>query len=94
MLTDDDKQWLERQLKKLKEYIDDRTHDAETRLLRAFSDYNIASDVRMRKLEADTSNIDASTTKRLGELERRVTEMDIRIIRLEGREPPARLPQP
>ena len=28
--------------KELREYIDERTHDAETRLLRAFSDYQHA----------------------------------------------------
>jgi hypothetical protein len=51
------------------EYIDERTHDAETRLLRAFNDYNNSASRRFRKLEADTSNIDASTTQRLGERE-------------------------
>jgi hypothetical protein len=92
MLTDEDKQWLDDRFKSfeqhMKQYIGERTHDAETRLLRAFADYNVASDVRMRRLEADTSNIDASTTKRLGELERRVTELDIRLIRLEGGDAP------
>ena len=41
-------------IQELKEYIDERTHDAETRLLRAFVDYSASSDVRVRKLEADT----------------------------------------
>ena len=49
-------------IQQLKEYIDERTNDAETRLLRAFSDYNNSASIRFRKLEADTSNIDASTT--------------------------------
>ncbi len=29
----------------IKEYVDERTHDAETRLLRAFVDYSARSDV-------------------------------------------------
>jgi hypothetical protein len=32
----------------LREYIDERTHDAETRLLRAFSDYNNSANIRFR----------------------------------------------
>jgi hypothetical protein len=100
VLTDEDKAWiatqlektiserldktLSTQLEKLKEYIDERTHDAETRLLCAFADYNVSADTRFRKLEADTSNIDTSATKRLGELERRLTELDIRVLKLEG----------
>ena len=75
---------LDAGLQNLKEYIDERTHDAETRLLRAFADYNNSATVRFRKLEADTSNIDASTTQRLGELEKQFTDFKLRLIALEG----------
>ena len=71
-------------IQQLKEYIDERTHDAETRLLRAFSDYNNSASIRFRKLEADTSNIDASTTQRLGEVEKQLTDFTMRLIALEG----------
>ena len=33
----------------LREYIDERTHDAETRLLRAFSDYQNSHNIRFTK---------------------------------------------
>jgi hypothetical protein len=56
----------------------------ETRLLRGFADFNFANDVRIRKLEADVSNVNASTTQRLGYLEPRVTDLDFRLIKLEG----------
>ena len=69
---------------RLKEYIDERTHNAETRLLRAFADYNNSATIRFRKLEADTSNIDAATTQRLGELERQMADFKLRLIALEG----------
>ena len=39
----------------------------------------------MRKLEADTSNIDTSTTLRLGELERQMADFKMRLIALETR---------
>ena len=71
----------------IREYIDERTHDAETRLLRGFADYNAAVNVRFRKLEADTSNIDTSTTQRLGEIERQLAEFQARIIVLESKRP-------
>ena len=54
----------------LRDYIDERTRDLQTVLLRAFLDYNNSANVRFRKLEADVSNIDTSATQRLGELER------------------------
>lgn len=38
----------------------------------------------MRKLEADQNNLDASVSPRLAQLEEQVTEMNIRLIRLEG----------
>lgn len=72
----------------LREYIDQRTYDAETRLLRGFADYNAAADIRMRKLEADMSNVDTSATQRLAELERRLTDLEIRVMRQESRQPP------
>lgn len=88
-LTDEDKQWIAGQLsgtyERMKEYMDERTHDAETRLLRAFSDYNTSSNVRFRKLEADASNLNTSSTLRLGELERQMAELQAKVILLEGR---------
>ncbi len=76
---------LQSAIRELKEYIDERTRDLQTELLRAFSDYNGSANIRFRKLEADTSNIDTSTTQRLGELERQVADFKLRLIALEGR---------
>ena len=75
---------LETKLSALHDYIDERTRDMQTELLRAFADYNTSALVRFRKLEADTSNIDASTTLRLSELERQMTDFKIRLIALES----------
>ena len=101
-LTDEDKEWIAGQLGTLKtnflerldslktellEHIDERTHDVETRLLRAFADYNTNADTRFRKLEADASNLNTSSTIRLGELERQVTELQAKLILIEGRLP-------
>jgi hypothetical protein len=79
------KENIDERLNGLKEYIDERTHDAETRLLRGFADYNAIANVRFRKLEADASNLDTSSTLRLGELERQVADLHAKVISLEGR---------
>jgi hypothetical protein len=71
-------------VKELREYIDERTRDLQTELLRAFADYNGSAGIRFAKLEADSTNIDSSTTKRLGELERQITDFRLRLIALEG----------
>ncbi|MGH9583934.1 MAG: hypothetical protein ACRD4O_13465 [Bryobacteraceae bacterium] len=64
----------------LKEYIDERTHDAETRLLRAFSDYQSAQNIRFARLKADVGNIDTATDQRITALEERMTNIDKRLI--------------
>ena len=69
---------------RIKEYVDERTHDAETHLLRAFSDFNTNLNVRMRKIEADVSNSDTASTTRLGNLENKITDLEIRLLKIEG----------
>jgi len=64
----------------LRGYIDERTHDAETRLLRAFSDYQNSHNIRFTKLKADQENLDSSADRRLASLEERVTNLDKRLI--------------
>lgn len=73
------------QFGQIREYIDERTRDMQTELLRAFVAYNNSYSIRLQKVEADTSNADATTTKRLGELEHQVTDLRIRVIALEAR---------
>ncbi len=81
------KLYVDKRAEEIEGYVDKRTYDAETRLLTAFSDYNSASNVRFRKIEADVSNSDTSSTQRLGELERRVADLEIRILKQEERPP-------
>ncbi|MGI8958469.1 MAG: hypothetical protein ACR2IV_01645 [Bryobacteraceae bacterium] len=71
--------------KQLREYIDERTFDAETRLLPGFEKHGQTTNLRMRKLEANVSNIDTASTERLAVVEQRLTDLEIRMIRQEGR---------
>jgi hypothetical protein len=67
----------------IREYVDERWHDAETRIVRAFGAYQESAGVRMRKIEADVSNINASTTQQLDVLQSKLLDLETRIINLE-----------
>ena len=69
---------------RLREYIDERTHDAETRIVRAFGAYQESGSVRMRKIEADVSNVNASTSQQLDAVQSKLLDLETRIINLEG----------
>jgi hypothetical protein len=69
----------------IKSYVREQVFDAETKLLRAFADYNSAATIRFRKLEADVSNIDAAGTQRLALVETKLTDLEIRMIKLEAK---------
>jgi deoxyadenosine/deoxycytidine kinase len=73
-------QRLQERFQQLEAHIDERTHDAETRLLRAFGDYQQAQATRYRHMKADLGNLDTATDQRLDALETRVTNMDKRLI--------------
>ena len=50
--------------KRLVDYIDERTHDAETRLVRAFGDYQEAETTRFRHMKADLGNLNVASDER------------------------------
>ena len=62
------------------EQFAERLHDTETRLLKAFYQYQEHSDVRMRKMSADISNMDTASDLRINNLERRVIEIERKIL--------------
>jgi hypothetical protein len=70
--------------RELSEYLDERTHDTETRIVRAFGAYQQSSGIRFRKLESDVSNINTSATEQLDAFQAKLLELETRIINLEG----------
>lgn len=78
---------LDRHTATLMAKITELIYDSETRLLRGFADYQANAGIRFRKLESDVSNIDSSSTLRLGKLEEKITDLEIRILKLEDRPP-------
>jgi hypothetical protein len=61
-------------LEKTQEFV----RDSQTELLRGFDAFSTAFHVRVRKLQADVSNIDAATDQRLTLIERRMFEIEKR----------------
>jgi hypothetical protein len=78
------REYSDERILELREYIDERTHDAETRIVRAFGAYQESAGVRMRKIEADVSNVNASTTQQLDVVQSKLLDLETRIINLEG----------
>jgi len=61
-------------LEKTQEFV----RDSQTELLRGFDAFSTAFHVRLRKLQADVSNIDPAADQRLTLIERRVFEIEKR----------------
>lgn len=66
--------------KRIVEQLAQQLHDTETKLLRAFFQYQEHADVRMRKMSADISNMDTTSDLRLNNLERRVNELERKML--------------
>jgi hypothetical protein len=87
-LTNEDKQWIVAQLEKLAtneklEKAEERTleamRDMQTELLRGFEAFSGSQTLRIRKLEADNSNLDTSISGRMDIIERRLHQIEMRL---------------
>jgi hypothetical protein len=83
------REYIDERENRLREYIDERTHDAETRIVRAFGAYQQSATVRFRKIEADLSNVNASTTEQMDAFQSKLLELETRLVVLERPAPPA-----
>jgi len=78
-------QHFEQHLTHIEEKFIETMRDMQTELLRGFAGHNTGLTIRMRKVEADQSNLDAATSPRLAQLEQQVTDINIGLMRLETR---------
>lgn len=78
-------------LKDLEDRLHEFVRDAQTEILRGIERFASANNIRMRKLEADMSNLNVAEGARMTLLEERVFEIEKRVL---GRQfPPAPSPQ-
>jgi hypothetical protein len=59
----------------------EQIRDSQTEILLGFEKFQTANSIRMRKLEADQSNLDLSSSMRLQNLEERVLEIEKKLVR-------------
>jgi hypothetical protein len=78
-LDDDDKQWITELLDIRTERLIERMRDMQTEMLRGFEAHSSGMTLRVRKLEADHSNLDAAISGRVEVLERRLFEIEKRL---------------
>ncbi len=57
----------------------EKMRDMQTELLRGFAAFSEAQSLRLRKVEADQSNLDASISGRVAVLEKRLLEIEMRL---------------
>ncbi len=82
---------LDRKLDDVEQRLTEKTQefvrDNQTEILRAFARYSEGENVRLRKLEADHSNLNFSSEKRFDNLEERLRVLEMKWLR--GESPPA-----
>lgn len=70
---------LEANSNALRDALIEKMRDMQTELLRGFATIATSQEIRFRKLEADTSNINHSTTQRLALLEQQMFEVRVKL---------------
>jgi len=59
--------------------LTEKMRDMQTELLRGFQAFSASYDIRMRKMEADTSNLNTSLSGRVNIVEDRLRQIEIRL---------------
>ncbi len=67
----------------MEERLIEKMRDMQTELLRGFAAFSESQTLRLRKVEADQSNLDASLSGRVNVLERRLLEIELRLGKLQ-----------
>ena len=57
----------------------EKMRDMQTELLRGFAGFSEGQNIRIRKVEADQSNLDAALSGRVAVLEKRLLEIEMRL---------------
>lgn len=70
---------FDKRLGKLEERLTEKMRDMQTELLRGFAAFSEGQTIRVRKVEADQSNLDAALSGRVNVLERRLLEIELRL---------------
>jgi flagellar biosynthesis/type III secretory pathway protein FliH len=64
---------------RIKSELTEVMRDMQTELLRGFEAFSTGQILRLRKLEADNSNLDASLSGRMDALEKRLMQIELKL---------------
>jgi roadblock/LC7 domain-containing protein len=70
---------LDGKLAEMENRLIERTRDMQTELLRGFESFSHGQTVRLRKVEADQSNLDVSLRSRVDVVESRLLQIELRL---------------
>jgi hypothetical protein len=70
---------LKQHLEAMESRLTEKMRDMQTELLRGFAAFSEGQTIRLRKVEADQSNLDAALSGRVNVLERRLLEIELRL---------------
>jgi flagellar biosynthesis/type III secretory pathway protein FliH len=80
-MDDELKNYLEGMEARIKAELTEVMRDMQTELLRGFANHSAGMTLRVRKIEADQSSLDASLSGRVEVLEKRLGEIEQRLWR-------------
>ena len=66
-------------IRESEERMTEKMRDMQTELLRGFAAFSESQTIRLRKTEADQSNLDAAISGRVNTLEKRLLEIELRL---------------
>ncbi len=78
-MTDEDKKWFTAELASTEVRLIETMRGTQTELLRGFEAFTVAQTLRLRKVEADQSNLDAALSGRVEVLEGRLHQIEMRL---------------
>jgi len=78
-LDDNDKQWMQQELKSTSDHLVEIMRGMQTELLRGFEAFAAGQTIRLRKVEADQGNLDISLSKRVEILEQRLLQIETKL---------------
>jgi len=73
---------IQAELPTMETRLTEQMRDMQTELLRGFEAFSTGQTIRLRKLEADQSNLDVSLRGRVDVVEARLTQIELRLGKL------------
>jgi hypothetical protein len=70
---------VKQDLTAMEDRLVEKMRDMQTELLRGFAAFSEAQTIRLRKVEADQSNLDAALSGRVAVIEKRLLEIELRL---------------